>query len=80
MCNGLDIADYAILADLLREQDLTQAVAQLSNSRTHEQAQQRIAAGQALAQKLGANGVPQLVEHRAQGDGLLPREIWFHAA
>ena len=78
--HGLDIADYAILADLLREQGLPQAAVQLSNSRTHEQAQQRIATGQALAQKLGANGVPQLVEHRAQGDGLLPREIWFQAA
>ena len=78
--DGQDITDYAILADLLREQGLPQAAAQLSNSRTHEQAQQRIAAGQALAQKLGANGVPQLVEHRAQGDRLLPREIWFQAA
>lgn len=78
--DGQDIADYAILADLLREQGLQQATALLSNSRTHEQAQQRIAAGQALAQKLGANGVPQLVEHRAQDDRLLPREIWFQAA
>lgn len=78
--DGQDIADYAILADLLREQGLLQAAAQLSNSRTHDQAQQRIATGQALAQKLGANGVPQLVEHRAQGDRLLPREIWFQAA
>lgn len=78
--DGQDIADYAILADLLREQGLPQAAVQLFDSRTHEQAQQRIAAGQALAQKLGANGVPQLVEHRAQGDRLLLREIWFQAA
>lgn len=78
--DGQDIADYAILTDLLREQGLPQAAAQLSDNRTHERAQQRIATGQALAQKLGANGVPQLVEHRTQGDRLLSREIWFQAA
>ena len=77
---GLDITDYAVLADLLCEQGLPQAADGLTAAATREQAQQRIAAGQALAQKLGANGVPQLVKHRAQGDGLLPREIWFQAA
>ncbi len=65
---GLDIADYAVLADLLPD------------SSTREHAKQRITAEQALAQKLGASGVPQVVEQGEQGDRLLPSQMLFQAA
>ena len=77
---GLDIADYAVLADLLREQGLPPAADLLHAHSTHEHAKQRIAAGQALAQKLGASGVPQVVEQGEQGDRLLPSQMLFQAA
>ena len=70
---GLDICDAAVVASLLREQGLDAAADLLASGNAGLQAANivRIEKALSLMERLGAQGVPHLVVHSAQGDRLL---------
>lgn len=70
---GLDTADVAVVAKLLRDMGLPTAADRLQNPDTALQVAHttRVQAAQQLMRIHGAQGVPALVVHRASGDRLL---------
>lgn len=76
---GLDIADWAVLAQILRETDLAPAADALLSQTAHYQqaAREWIAEGRALAQQTGARGVPQIATETETGWQLLDSRPLF---
>lgn len=62
--DGKDNTDFAVLAEILTTNGLSQAVGFLQNSAIQQQAEQRIIEGQRLAQQLHIQGVPALMQER----------------
>lgn len=65
--DGRDNTSPAVLADILQTLGLHEAAARITHSDTRATAQTRINEGRALMNKLGLQGVPQLLLHPADG-------------
>ncbi|OOR98314.1 hypothetical protein B0187_08560 [Haemophilus paracuniculus] len=65
--DGKDNTNLDVLAEILTANGLPQAVGLLQNSTIRQQAEQRIAEGQALAQRLHIQGVPNFVQRTKKG-------------
>lgn len=78
--DGMDTADMAVLATILRANQLEQAADLLHDSQIIAQAQARIESGRKLAAEWQINGVPSVFEQTESGWQAIPMQTLLGAS